>query len=137
MTDLTEFEAPTTLGDYLKRRREFCRISIGEVAHLMAGLASSPQLARGFAEQIEQLETSGQCRVNLASLLHGLRIAFRFDPAIALQFAQRDPDNPDLPMPAICRVCACSWADPCTDRSGSPCGWATADLCTSCAEQRS
>jgi transcriptional regulator with XRE-family HTH domain len=42
----------------------------------------------------------------------------------------------ELALPRLCRVCACSWDDPCVSGDGEACAWVPDDasLCTSCEE---
>lgn len=53
--------------------------------------------------------------------------------ALAALVPALDDETLPVPIPSrlgpVCRVCACSEYDPCPEG----CGWAEADLCTSCA----
>ena len=128
-----EPQSPATVGAYLKRRRESAGLSIEDIATMFTLLSSARDWC---AEQLRALEEAAAPPRNYQTWIHGLRGAFPFDLEIARQLAERDPANPDLPVPQLCRVCACSWTDPCVDDHGATCAWAEPDLCTTCAAAR-
>ena len=127
-------------GDYLKKRREAAGLSLGEVARQLAVIQlGAIQLDRAnLLDQLERIE-AGEAALALpqADLL---RNVFAFDPSVYNRLLAGDT----LPQPPICRVCACSFFDPCdtsaTDQGGSfraACHWAEPDLCSACADHPS
>lgn len=116
-----------TGGGYLKRRREHAGLSVAEVALVYS---ADGALDRDMAGQlIERIEADAHVASDAS--LGRLRVAFRFDPHVYRNLVN------DLPAGQLCRVCACSWTDPCRQRSGAPCHWTAAgDLCSRCAGPR-
>lgn len=124
-----------TPGAYLKKRREAAGLSIAHVAQAVAALPwairvpSSGEIAQLVAA-LERAETDrDNITVPQAELL---RNAFRFDIEIYERLLWAHYGDVEAgPLPQLCRVCACSWCDPCIDQ-GLPCNWVTSDLCSAC-----
>jgi hypothetical protein len=126
---------PMTPGSYLQKRRMAADVTVEDVAKL---LASNPVEAGKLADLIDDLEgdetVHAQDAADLIRRLHLAR-AFAFDATIYFALVGLLADT-GLPCPQICRVCACSWMDPCIDGgpgSTTPCSWAEPDLCSRCA----
>lgn len=146
---------PMSPGTYLRKRREAAGLGIRQAAANLATLGLS--FARGRATRADhQTEARVALRLTMAEddelpfptdEAEFLGNAFAFDPQVysqlvALHYA--GPASPrralndaialvDLPVPQLCRRCACSWNDACVDDHG-PCSWSPhdPDLCTSC-----
>jgi transcriptional regulator with XRE-family HTH domain len=111
-----------TPGTYLRTRREAAGLSIDNVAQLIVQPWGELQISAAYIRQIEADNETAEDDGSL-ELLRG---AFRFDRYIYLQLAA------GLPIPALCRVCACSWEDACDDEATGPCSWTERDLCSAC-----
>jgi len=123
-------------GTYLQKRREAAGLAIDDVARMMA--PASPHARGRVAADLTAIERGGALDPRLAlGLVEELRTIFRFDPTVyhALAAHAVDPDS-ELPLPNVCRLCGCSWNDPCEDPDRGPCAWADAeqDLCTRCLQ---
>ncbi|SFR79676.1 helix-turn-helix domain-containing protein [Sphingomonas jatrophae] len=116
--------APLTAGGYLTRRRAAAGLSIADVATMLATHTANEGPLASLIARIEQdeVEPSGL-------LLNQLRGAFAFDHH-TYRFLLLGGHAPQL-----CRICACSWCDPCDDEVAGPCAWSDIDpsLCTHCA----
>jgi len=110
-----------TAGAYLRKRREAVGLSIAEVA---AGYAVGSD-RDAFAARLDKIERD-QDAAGPATLNRMVEI-FRFDRDVYRNLIAGLPAGPTL-----CRVCACSWNDPCVGR-GPNCHWAEADRCSRCA----
>lgn len=131
-------------GTYLRKRREAAALSIGAAARNLVMLPS----VRRMATQHDVIRLQGQLAGFEADLAYmapeAARIlvqAFTFDPWIYEQLFSLHHAGAEaggqfgLPVPRICRVCACSWHDACLTSLGQPCAWSDHDpeLCTACA----
>lgn len=118
-----------TPGAYLKHRRTAAGLTPADIA---ARLHVEPYRfdVRARAEWIELIEADAQPMD--VDLVVALREIYQFDLRVVLilsRIAQGFPANP----PRLCRVCACSWEDPCIDTArNTACAWAEPDLCTAC-----
>ncbi len=142
-------------GEYLRKRREAAGLTLGEVARQLAAMQFGfIQLDRAnLLAHLEKVEAS-DAGLTLAQA-QVLRNIFAFDVGIYDQLLDRhladELTRRTMPMPQICRGCACSFFDPCLpdpsrgeqDRSSSsaavgqdgPCHWAENHLCSACAAQ--
>lgn len=131
MTDLVMARADImSPGKYIARRREAFGLTVEDLALL---IGRDREDAGRLAERIRTLEADAIALGGEAfDLVDRMKGAFAFDRTIfsALVGVATDA-NPDRPVPQICRVCACSWNDPC-DEGGRGCAWAESDLCTAC-----
>lgn len=118
-----------TPGAYLKHRRQAQLLSLRDVAERIRTDPPIPEHDRiAWLEQIE-------CDIAPISIatIEALRHVYRFDRSVlaalgAIARGERDPQH----APKLCRICACSWRDACTDHAEA-CAWvAGEDLCTSC-----
>ena len=134
---LGEASLPMTPGTYLRKRREASGVSVGTLGQSMvpAGKAAAKhdQLGKIFADMLTEAEADRLPLDSAASKLIADLIGFDnsiYDRLVAIRFGH------NLPVPQICKTCACSWNDPClsegVDTIESPCSWAEADLCTAC-----
>lgn len=130
-----------TPGTYLRKRRAAAGLGVLQAAADLACLAMLPRAANQRAAIANRLNAAEADALPLgAGELALIRdFAFPLDPEIyqALLALHADPDNPDLPRPAVCGECACSWYDACA----GGCYWArhpsrAADgLCSKCLRQ--
>jgi hypothetical protein len=120
-------------GTYLRRRREAAGLSIDDVA---LTTDTFPQTcARYRADLIASIEADDIPITPGTAIV--LRMRYVFDPLILDQLAMIHAGSMIL-EPRICRVCACSWNDPCRDASAfGRCAWSKDDdyLCTSCVDK--
>jgi len=131
---------PMTPGTYLRKRREATGLDLDQVAITLARLpwavrATSPYDVLLLKHRLHVAETGlADLTPEQAQLL---RPIFRFDAGVYEQLflLQHAGIWTHLPEPQVCRGCACSWHDACTDGDVA-CSW-TADpaLCSACARQ--
>ncbi len=116
-----------TPGAYLKHRRTAAGLDLHDVA---AALATEPRLAEhARASWIERIEAD-IVPMSFTTIV-ALRRAFRFDLDVLAQLAAIAMHSPVEP-PRLCRICACSEADPCLGHRGA-CSWIDEDLCSACS----
>lgn len=130
-------------GSYLRKRREAARLSLSDVARLVAKLPwPVGPAAAAEVERVRIRLAAAECdsepfAVSQAELL---RHAFRLDLTVYAQLLDLHAAGAGtfaafgLPVPRVCRSCACSWHDACSTAFG-PCAWTVnePDLCTACA----
>lgn len=115
-----------TPGSYLKFRRTAAGKSLDDVA---AGLAAEPHVdERARRDWLEMVEADVQ-PITLPAIV-ALRRIFPFDIGVLFALERIAQGSIETPPP-ICRICACSWEDPCVD-GVLPCAWAGPDLCAAC-----
>jgi hypothetical protein len=127
-------------GTYLRKRREAAGFTVPRVAAALAGAPDRirPIRPRDFQllEVVLEAVEADLLALTLpqAALLHRI---FRFDLTTLELLMLHHGEVPisDLPLPQICRVCACTWHDACETEHG-PCAWTPGDptLCTSCRD---
>ncbi len=116
-------------GSYLRLRREAAGLSIDDVA---AALATEPRWneldRKAWLELIEA--DAAPVGDDVQKSLFGV---FRFDAAILSHLVVMHAGGA-LSVPHLCRVCACSWLDPCDEAYAGSCSWSATDpdLCTAC-----
>lgn len=151
---------PISPGTYLRTRREAAGLSLHEVALALmalpeARLASTPFAIGYQTARLEQHLAKAEADRDNLTLPHAMLLAkvFGLDPHVyhALLLVHYDQVGTGLPVPRLCRVCACSWNDPChipvhtrppaanpggfpRGRLFEPCAWAGADICSACAD---
>ncbi len=123
--------APMHPGRYIALRRKAAGLTRRRVADLLNG---SPANADSFLLRLKHLEETGEYNGDANALIYALASLLRIDRAIVRQLAARveDPDNPDLPVPQICRDCGCTFSRACIDVTGQPCHWVEPDRCSAC-----
>lgn len=125
--------APMTPGTYLRKRREAAELSIRDVALLLADDRTS---AAELEQRIGEAESDGGPLQG--GLVGRMLRAFGLDVDVYLALSTLTADPlAAVPVPQICRVCACSWNDACEDPQLGPCAWVDGDstLCTHCVGQ--
>lgn len=134
---LGEASLPMTPGTYLRKRREASGIPVDTLGRSMVPAdrtaAKHDQLGKIFADMLAEAEADRLPLDSAASRIIADIFGFDneiYDRLVAIRFGH------NLPIPQICKACACSWNDPClsegVDTIESPCSWAEADLCTAC-----
>lgn len=125
-----------TPGTYLAKRRQAAGLSLGEVAEAIAALPWTLRTPTSgeIAQLVARLELAEADRDNLTvPQAELLRNCFRFEVDIYERLLWQQCGADDLPMPPLCRHCACSWCEPCRDPSGAgACMWVAEDLCSAC-----
>ena len=104
-------------GAYLELRRKSAGLSLRRTADLAGG--PSPLFAEQAYDQLAHFEATDEMLGAVAgwqTLINRLQSVFPFDREVLALLADRaaHPDNPDLPIPNICRTCGCSFNDPAT-----------------------
>ena len=121
-------------GAYLKHRRAAAGLSVDDVA---AATTTEPRwAAHTRTEWIERIEAD----IMPASFatVAVLRAIYRFDLSVLARLALIHLGN-DVPAPEVCRICACSWNDPCRDAAdpghAGACHWHDDGhtICSRCA----
>jgi hypothetical protein len=117
-------------GTYLRLRRQAAGLTRDDIA-LITETEPTKVCARRRAEWLSDIENDGPALTG--DLVEILRSAFNFDPAV-LHLLVAIHAGADLVAPQLCRVCACSWLDPCDGDSLGSCSWVSGDptLCTAC-----
>jgi hypothetical protein len=141
MTDTTRARAPMSPGTYMRKRREAAGFTIDQVAMLVVRPGPTPRATHAELARIrnELAMLEGDHAGRYVRLMGHLSLVVAFDPAIYTALAAA-ADGAAEPVPSICRVCACSWSDPCLIPAGdgsadvTPCAWTDAGgtLCTAC-----
>jgi len=117
-----------TPGDYLRKRRIAAGLSLVDVAQVFATVPRWPETER--VDWLIRLEGDVEpLTVRTVSLM---RAIFCFSPDVLGDLVLMHEGIPIAPL-RLCRICACSEHDACEDHGGS-CAWASADLCTACAD---
>ena len=123
---------PLTPGAYLKMRRCARGFSVADVAEK---IATVPRLAEHARVELLELIEADAAPVSFATLVV-LNNVYSFDFEV-LATLERISLGADVPMPQVCRICACSTYDPCIRLPGyicaHTCSWAEYDLCSTCA----
>jgi hypothetical protein len=121
-------------GLYLRKRREAAALGVIQAAANMAALPwALRQTGRGetirCANRLNAAE-AGELPLSRPEA-ELLRNVFRFDVDVYFELLAIHLAGPEsgLVAPQVCRVCACSWCDPCP----AGCAWAENDLCTACS----
>lgn len=119
-------------GTYVRKRREAACLSIEDIALAIGTAPRIPALDR--AEWIALVERDElPVGMDMVEALSGIA-ELPFDKhvlVILIGIARGEQWD----APALCRVCACSWWDPCLCTDGGDCAWVDGDLtlCTACA----
>jgi hypothetical protein len=129
-----------TPGTYLRKRREAAGFTVPRVAAALAGAPDRirPIRPRDF-DLLELVLEAVEADLLALTLPQAalLRRIFRFDLTTLELLMLHHGEVPlsDLPLPQICRVCACTWHDACQTEHG-PCAWKASDptLCTTCRD---
>lgn len=123
-----------TPGDYIRLRREAARLSIDDVAGMVSDRAAA---AASVKVRLEALEANDPMSAAELTLVDDLIGAFPFEPAVYWMLVGRHAGgDADAPIPGVCRVCGCTWADPCIGEHHETCSWAdaTTTLCSACVD---
>lgn len=121
-----------TPGDYMRLRREAARLTIDEVAALVS---DRPAAAASIKVRLEALEANDPMSATELALVDELIGTFPFEPAAYWMLVGRHAGGEaGAPIPGICRICACTWNDPCIAEDHSTCSWtdASTTLCSAC-----
>lgn len=114
-----------TPGAYLKHRRQAAGLSVADVAARITTEPRSPEHQRG--EWLELIEADAAPAT--FSTIVGLRLIYRFDLTVLAQL-EAIAQGADILPPKLCRICACSERDACSDALGHGCFWIDEDLCS-------
>ena len=124
---------PMSPGTYLRKRREAAGLGLRQAAANLATLGLS--FARGRATRADhQTEARVALRLNMAE---DDELPFSTSTAAPRRALNDAIALVDLPVPRVCRGCACSENDACVDDHGA-CAWSLRhpDLCTACDRKR-
>ena len=124
--DLPDILPGVSAGAYLQRRRLAAGVSVHDVSMLYVGsLANAPAAEMLIADFEADRAIAGPDA--LGRIARSVKFARHIYQCLA----------EDLPVPTLCRRCACSWDDPCDDDERGPCGWSSdPTLCTHCEDPR-
>lgn len=117
-----------TPGSYLKHRRQAAQLSIVDVAHRIGTEPRTAEHSRG--EWLELIEADA-APMTLTTIV-ALSQVFSFDIHV-LWTLERIAQGEMVPVPQICRICACTDYDGCRSVHGVTCSWVEDDLCSACA----
>lgn len=121
--------SPMSPGTYLRKRREAGNISLATLASAMfpGANVSSQAAVRELLAEVEANRATIDSRFSASIARHLHMDSEIFDRLTAIHHGC------DLPVPQICRQCACSWNDACLSPAG-PCAWSRQDsnICTRC-----
>ena len=128
---------PMTPGTYLQKRREAAGLTQREAAAALAGICWYGHLDRiRLDEALARLclVESDEAHLDREEAFTVTRI-FPFDHVIYRQLVELASTafNSHLPVPVVCRACACSFFFSCRTPH-DPCTWAEPDLCTACLD---
>lgn len=125
-------------GIYLQKRRAHAGFSIGGVARRLAKLPwpikAEPTL-QDLRNITMRLTAAEQLDDHLDDAeVEQLRNIVPLDPRVYRQLVElaEAGEGSGLPVPQLCRECACSFFDPC-DTIGGPCSWESSNMCSACA----
>ena len=129
MTDTKTPPPAMSPARYIRLRREARGLSIDALAIMLGSTAAERADVRN---ELQMLECGDPSPDDYRGLVESMAGIIRFDPVVYSLLVERahDPES-ELPLPAICRSCGCTWCDPCDP----PCSWAEADLCTACVSK--
>lgn len=138
MTKTTAAAGAMLPGTYIEKRREAAGLEMIDVALMLVEGELTIDKVGILLVQVETDDTADIAGHRLHEFLGHLRRAFSFDRDVYLALAGV-ASGQGTPIPPICRVCACSWDDPCSDDRGK-CAWANAGsveapLCTFCRDK--
>ena len=127
-----------TPGQYLQKRRVAAGLSLAEVVDRLAGqpvlfIRPTQRDVDRMLGRLRRIEANGDFLTpEQAEMMARI---FPCAPQVYLQLAALHHSGPglDLPQPALCAKCACSWTDPCTGPDGA-CAWTGPEqnLCSAC-----
>lgn len=125
-------------GTYLRLRRAAHGLATRDLARQLVALplarpGPTSIFVNWMAARLHDAETGAEHLLPSQAALVAQIVPFEpqvYERLIALTAAP----GLSLPVPQLCRVCACSWHMACVDRSGTPCSWCEDDstLCTRC-----
>lgn len=128
-----------TPGTYLRKRREAAGISLDAAALTLSvdfesnrpkGIVYQADIVTFFGRLCAAENDADNLTVAQAAML---RRVYSFDMAVYEALLLRHYGCA-VPIPQVCRECACSWNDPCHQPEHGPCAWSDHDpeLCTGC-----
>lgn len=125
-------------GTYLRLRRAAHGLTTRDLARQLIALPLARPgpvaiFVNRMAARLHDAETGAEHLLPAQAALVAQIVPFEpqvYERLIALTAAP----GLSLPVPQLCRVCACSWHMACVDRSGAPCSWCEDDstMCTRC-----
>lgn len=134
-----------TPGKYLERRRAIAGLSLPALArNLMTVTGYGRRPGWSEFQMIQQMLSSAEqgYRQHSAHTLDLIRNFVPLDPDVYGRLILLDRFGEEMQAPQLCKVCACSFHDPCqlaprrpaAALGSSTCHFVEPDLCSNCAE---
>lgn len=95
----------------------------GKSAHVEAGLMA------GFDKEVFVLSTESLVKPEL------MYLSFGFGSEVFFTDEEKLFKALEKPVPGVCRVCGCSWENPCSHPDHGNCYWVEPSLCSHCASK--
>jgi hypothetical protein len=131
-------------GTYLEKRRVMAGYSIAGLARELLALTGfgAGRAASDFHRlQLTLIAAEDGSLHHSAERIDVIRNFVPLDPAVYFRLIAIDRDMPGLNVHGVCRVCACTFHDPCSvpvdpaaGLGASTCCWVEANLCSACAD---
>jgi hypothetical protein len=131
-------------GTYLEKRRVMAGYSIAGLARELLTVSSfgAAQSASDFHRlQLTLLAAEDGSLHHSPERIDLIRNFVRLDPSVYFRLIDLDFQMPGLKVHGVCRVCACTFHDPCSvpvdpaaGLGASTCCWVEANLCSACAD---
>lgn len=131
-------------GTYLERRRVMAGYSNASLAReliALTGFGTQRTLDDLRRLQLTLIAAEQDTLHHSADRIDLIRNFVPLDPAVYFRLIELHREAPGLTIHGVCRVCACSFHDPCTlpvdpaaGLGTSTCCWVEADLCSACSD---
>lgn len=131
-------------GKYLERRRVMAGHSVASLARdliALTGFGTQRTLGDLYRLQLTLIAAEEGTLHHSVERVDLIRNFVPLDPTVYFRLIERDRDMPGLAVLGVCRVCACTFHDPCSvpvdpaaGLGASTCCWAEPDLCSACAD---
>lgn len=131
-------------GTYLEKRRVMAGYSLAGLARkllTLTGFGAAQTTSDFHRLQLTLLAAEDGSLHHSAERIDLIRNFVPLDPAVYFRLIDLDRDMPGLAVQGVCRVCACTFHDPCSvpvdpaaGLGPSTCCWVEPNLCSACAD---
>lgn len=131
-------------GTYLEKRRVMAGYSLAGLARellTLTGFGAARTTSDFHRLQLTLLAAEDGSLHHSAERIDLIRNFVPLDPAVYFRLIDLDRDMPGLAVQGVCRVCACTFHDPCSvpvdpaaGLGPSTCCWVEPNLCSACAD---
>lgn len=131
-------------GTYLQKRRVMAGYSIAGLARellTLTGFGAARSTNDFHRLQLSLIAAEDGSLHHSAERIDLIRNFVPLDPAVYFRLIELDRDMPGLTIHGVCRVCACTFHDPCSvpvdpaaGLGASTCCWVETNLCSACAD---